>query len=67
MSRISWIGSSIGLALMTALAGCDGNQSPVVPTTTKGEVATKEAPAPAAPAARGKAAPKMVPRSEGKR
>lgn len=66
MSRIGRIGLSIGIALATAFAGCDGNQTPVVPTT-KGEVATKAAPAPAAPPARGKASPKMVPRSEGKR
>ena len=65
MSRLGRIGSTIGLALMTALAGCDGNQSPVVPTTTKAEAVTREAPA--APPARGKASPKMIPRSEGKR
>ena len=65
MSRIGRIGLSVGLALATAFAGCDGNQTPVVPTT-KGEVATKAAPAPVPPA-RGKATPKTLPRSEGKR
>jgi hypothetical protein len=65
MPRIGRIGLAIGLALATAFAGCDGNQAPVVPTT-KAEPEVKAAPAPAPPA-RGKATPKTLPRSEGKR
>ncbi len=66
MPCIGRIGSVIALSCAVVFAGCDGNQSPVVPTT-KAEVATKEAPAPVAPPARGKVSPKTVPRSEGKR
>ncbi len=66
--RTCRIGSIIVLALATALAGCDGNQSPVTPVTANGEPAAIKAEPPAAPSpAAGKAKSKLIPRSEGKR
>jgi hypothetical protein len=64
--RIGRNRSVIVLALSAAIAGCDGNQSPVTAVTTKGEPAAPKAEPPAAPS-RGKATLKVVPRSEGKR
>jgi hypothetical protein len=61
------IGSSLVLAAATSLLGCGGNPGASTVVVTKEEAGAQAGPAATKPAAKGKASPKFIPRSESKR